>query len=185
MNTTATTLSDLSAHRRAQDAFAAVVARLADDQLPLPTSCTEWTVLDVIRHVIGGNQRVSGSDGPAAEGVADLRAELARSAGSAQSTFEAPDGLTRTFSLPIGDLPGAVFIQLRTTDVLTHAWDLARATGQSTDLDPELSRRMLDFSRATIRADFRGEGRPFGSEQACAEERPAADRLAAFLGRAV
>jgi hypothetical protein len=37
------------------------------------------------------------------------------------------------------ELPGTAFIELRTSDLLAHAWDLASATGRPTDLDPELA----------------------------------------------
>jgi uncharacterized protein (TIGR03086 family) len=88
--------------------------------------------------------------------------------------------------LPIGDVPGTVFIELRTSDLLVHAWDLAVATGQPTDLDPELSQFVLAFSQQMMnRPGLRGDGRPFGAEQRCGDERPAADRVAAFLGRAL
>ncbi len=42
------------------------------------------------------------------------------------------------FKLPLGEVPGQVFIGLRTTDVLTHAWDLA-ACRPIRDLDPRLA----------------------------------------------
>jgi len=104
----------------------------------------------------------------------------------AQETFAEPQALTRTYQLPIGELPGTAFIELRTSDLLTHAWDLAIATGQPTDLDPELAEYVLAFSKQMMsRPGLRGDGRPFGEEQPCDDERPAADRVAAFLGRAL
>jgi hypothetical protein len=66
-----------------------------------------------------------------------------------------------------------------------HAWDLAKATGQSTDLDPELAAFSLDAAMQRMGPGFRGEGRPFGEEQPCPNGRCEADQLAAFLGRAV
>lgn len=47
------------------------------------------------------------------------------------------------FKLPFGEIPGQIFIGMRTSDVLTHAWDLAVATNQPTDLDPELAAEQL------------------------------------------
>ena len=65
-----------------------------------------------------------------------------------------------------------------------HAWDLAVATGQPTDLDPELAEYVLAFSQQMMnRPGLRGEGRPYGEEQYCDDQRPAADRVAACLGR--
>lgn len=89
------------------------------------------------------------------------------------------------FKLPFGDVPGQVFVGMRTSDVLTHAWDLAFATHQSTDLDPELAVEQLAAVRAFVRNEFRGPGRPFGHEQSCSADRAPADQLAAFLGRKV
>jgi uncharacterized protein (TIGR03086 family) len=86
--------------------------------------------------------------------------------------------------LPIGELPGTAFIQLRTSDLLVHAWDLAVATGQPTDLDSELAEYVFAFSEQMMnRPGLRGAGRPFSEERPCGDERPAADRVAAFLGR--
>ncbi|MGH9115811.1 MAG: maleylpyruvate isomerase N-terminal domain-containing protein, partial [Acidimicrobiales bacterium] len=39
-------MPELAAHKRAQDAFAAVIANVRDDQLDAPTPCAEWTVRD-------------------------------------------------------------------------------------------------------------------------------------------
>jgi len=74
---------------------------------------------------------------------------------------------------------------MRTSDVLTHAWDLATATGQSTDLDPELAAEQLAAVRAFVAPEFRGPGKPFGDEQPCSSGHTPADQLAAFLGRKV
>ncbi|MBD9313775.1 TIGR03086 family metal-binding protein, partial [Mycobacterium tuberculosis] len=103
----------------------------------------------------------------------------------AHEIFAAPGGMSATFKLPLGEVPGQVFIGLRTTDVLTHAWDLAAATGQSTDLDPELAVERLAAARALVGPQFRGPGKPFADEKPCPRERPPADQLAAFLGRTV
>jgi len=116
---------------------------------------------------------------------AGLEEAFARSASAAQESFAAPHGLTRTIEMPFGSLPGSVVIGMRTTDVLTHAWDLARATGQPSDLDAELAEEMLAVARERLQPDSRGPGRPFGPEQPCDAQRPSADRLAAFLGRSV
>jgi uncharacterized protein (TIGR03086 family) len=114
----------------------------------------------------------------------DLGAAHRVSAKAAQETFAEPQALTRTYQLPIGEIPGTAFIELRTSDLLTHAWDLAIATGQPTDLDPELAEYILAFSTQMMsRAGLRCDGRPFGAEQPCGDERSVADRVAAFLGR--
>jgi uncharacterized protein (TIGR03086 family) len=178
-------LPDLDAHRRAQEAFAAVLALTGADQLDCTTPCEDWSVRDLVDHVIVGNRRTGGITGGACGTREEMMAAHADSAAAAQTALGAPGAMTRTYRTPFGEVPGTVVIQLRIADTLTHAWDLARATGQSTDLDPELAEQVLAVSRRLARPDVRGPGRPFALEQPCDGSRPAADRLAAFLGRTV
>jgi uncharacterized protein (TIGR03086 family) len=178
----------LVAHQRAQDAFANILANVRPDQLDDPTPCSEWKVRDLIEHVVGGNEHVAQLAGRYEQAPArpDEPTEAHQaSAVAAHEVFAGPDGMTTMFQLPFGQIPGAVFIAMRTSDVLAHAWDLAAATGQATDLDPELATEQLAFTRQFVQAEFRGHGKPFGEEQPCASDRPVADQLAAFLGRKV
>jgi uncharacterized protein (TIGR03086 family) len=179
-------MDQLAAHQRAQDVFASVLANIRSDQLGDPSPCTDWTVKALIDHVIVGNNRVvllaGGDPLPAPD---DLSVAHAQTAAAAQAIFASAEGLTRLYELPIGTLPGSVFISLRTTDALAHAWDLARATGQPTGLDPELAAEMLSMARTLLTPELRGSGKPFRQEQPCPPGRPVADQLAAFLGRAV
>ena len=180
-------MDPLVAHQRAQDVFAGVLAGVGPHQLDDPTPCPEWTVRDLIDHVIGGNEKVAIRAGLRSEPPArpDQAAEAHRAtAAAAQEVFAAPGGMSALFGLPVGQMTGSDFIRIRTTDALVHAWDLAKATHQSTDLDPELSAQMLAASQHLPGA-LRGPGKFFGDPQPCDESRPPADQLAAFLGRSV
>jgi uncharacterized protein (TIGR03086 family) len=89
-------------------------------------------------------------------------------------------------NLPFGSMPGAAFIGLATTDTFTHGWDLAKATGQDTNLSPELASQLLVGARAFIQDSLRSPaGNPFGLEQQPPAGASNADQLAAFLGRTV
>jgi uncharacterized protein (TIGR03086 family) len=181
-------MDPLVAHQRAQDVFSRVLARVKPHQMDAPTPCEQWTVRDVIEHVIGGNERVVIRAGLRREPAArpgDLVQAHRATASAAQAVFAAPAGMKTMFELPIGRVPGSAFIRIRTTDALAHAWDLAKATGQSTDLDPELATQMLAASRQHMTATLRGNGNFFGDPQPCDGGRPPADQLAAFLGRPV
>jgi uncharacterized protein (TIGR03086 family) len=75
---------------------------------------------------------------------------------------------------------------LAMTDTFTHAWDVAKATGQDTDLAPELAAQLLEASKMMIQPAFRSEeGTVFGPEQTAPDGASTADQLAAFLGRKV
>lgn len=177
-------MDQLVAHQRAQDAFAAVLALVQPAQLSRPTPCEDWDVKALIDHVIGGNQWVLDRAGLAPIDLpGDLLGAHAASAAAAQAVFAAPDGMSRMFELPFGTLPGTAFVGLRASDVFTHAWDLAKAIGQPTALDPDLAAEALAAARIRMNPAFRGPGRPFGAERPCPPGASTADELAAFLGR--
>lgn len=53
---------------------------------------------------------------------------------------------------------------MATTDAFADRWDLACATGQSTDLDPELASGPLEGARLFLQPAFRGEdGQNYGA----------------------
>jgi len=61
--------------------------------------------------------------------------------------------------------------------------DLARATGQPTDLDPEIAEQCLAEFRVVRDAGLGGD--MFAPIQQAPDDAAAADRLAAYAGRAV
>lgn len=171
----------------------AVLENVKADQLDDQTPCSEWKVRELLNHIIGGAHwfGLSTEAGTAADlgdrdwTDGDLVATFDEGARRAVAAFDAPGAQEKLVKLPFGEFPGAAFMGLATTDTFTHGWDLARATGQSTDLDPELAQELLDAASATIPDHFRGEGMPFGPKVIPPDGAPAADKLAAFLGRAV
>jgi uncharacterized protein (TIGR03086 family) len=77
-------------------------------------------------------------------------------------------------------LPRAIS-QFYTGDVFMHTWDLARATGQDVDLDPELCAAMLAGMPAMEEA-MRSSGQ-FGPAVPVPDDARAQDRLIGFIGR--
>lgn len=170
-----------------------VLANVTADQLSAPTPCESWDVRALINHIVGVASFFAGTVN---SGVAPTMEEIDYTAGDMVATYDdgiaqavAAFGTTGAFEkmleLPFGTLPGAVFYGIATTDAFTHGWDLARATGQSTDLDPTLAAELLVGARAFIQPAFRGDDgvKPFGAEQPAPPNATTADALAAFLGR--
>lgn len=93
--------------------------------------------------------------------------------------------MDRTMTLPFGKLPGSAFVWIASIDVFSHGWDLAKATGQPTDLAPGLAAQLLDRARAALPDSMRGEeGKAsFGPRVEVSDSAPVADQLAGFLGR--
>lgn len=169
-----------------------VLANVRADQLDDPTPCASWKVRDLVNHIVAGSHwfaaSVEAGQAPAGDppdlASGDFRASYEEGTKKAVAAFAAPGAQEKMVSLPFGTMPGSAFMGLATTDTFTHAWDLAKATGQSTDLDPELAEQLLVGARMFVQDSIRGdEPMPFGREQQPPEGATAADRLAAFLGR--
>jgi uncharacterized protein (TIGR03086 family) len=169
-----------------------VLAEVEPDQLDEPTPCTSWNVRDLVNHIVGGAQWFGAAveegenalpaDRDWTEG--DMLASFDDGARRTIAAFRAPGAQDKIVKVPFGEFPGSVFMGLVTTDTFTHGWDLAKATGQSTDLDPELAAQVLEGARLLVPDGLRGdEPLPFGPVLDAPAGACAADRLAAFMGR--
>jgi len=178
---------------QSQDVARGVLSSVTSDQLDLDTPCREWKVSQLIDHLVGGQHwarsAIEGSESSdTGEGSTkgDFVALFDQAARDNLAAFSAEGALKKTVNPGFGDMPAVALMGLSTTDTFTHAWDLARATGQDTNLVPELATQLLEQSRQSIQPAFRSEeGSIFGPEQPAPEDASPADELAAFLGRVV
>ncbi len=92
-------------------------------------------------------------------------------------------GFDRQVSLGGGESPGAMAFNMTVMESLTHSWDLATATGQPTPWSEEQAADVLARAEQTLPPEVRGDGMPFGDIVEVPDTAPAADRVAAFLGR--
>jgi uncharacterized protein (TIGR03086 family) len=177
--------------------LAELVASVKDEELGQPTPCPAYTVGDLIDHVGGlalaftaaARKDPSGRTEQPPSGQAsrlepgwraripsDLRA-LAR----AWQEAEAWTGLTRIAGMEAS----AEMVGLTAADELVvHGWDVARATGQPYDCEPEL----LAAAQAFLR-QFASPDAPAGPDVAFGPSRPAPagapmlDQVVALAGR--
>jgi len=177
-------MDPLTFHREALDVAQHIVDDIDQSQFDLPTPCDQWNVRQVLEHMIGGNRRIAGDPPVGGEDLIghDLSAAYAAGASAAAGMFEAPGGLDRTFMLSFGEVPGSVAVRARATDQLAHAWDLAKATGMSTDLSPEMYASALELLQQRFAASGRNPA-TYAEEQQPPVGACAADRFAAFAGR--
>ena len=170
-----------------------VLQNVQPEQWSAPSPCEGWTVRDVVNHMVGGakivSTELSGRGGDVNYYVNHLRGadpvEAYRDAAAeAVAVFHDDPGLvSRTIPMPWGPETGATVATMFMGDHFVHAWDIARATGQSTDLDAELAERLMPFARE-YGDRHRGPGM-FDDECVAPADASAADRLAAVLGRRV
>jgi len=174
-----------------------ILANVKPDQLDLATPCKSWQVRDLVNHIVSGSQwfgatvNAGKADMPDADAMpkfadGDFVAEFDKGVAESVAAFGKPGAQEKMVELPFGTMPGGAFMGLAMTDTFTHGWDLAKATGQPTDIDPALAEQLLAGSKMAIQDAFRGdEPAPFGPEQQAPAGASAADKLAAFLGRKV
>lgn len=91
--------------------------------------------------------------------------------------------LERTYESPMGTTTGVERLSIHLYDLLTHGWDLARATDQATEILDDATAHALGFARKQI--DGTGAPGRFGPAQQVAADAPLIDHLAAHLGRCV
>jgi uncharacterized protein (TIGR03086 family) len=176
----------VSLYRAAADRALTVADAVRADQLESPTPCSEWTVQQLIDHLVGGTkyllsaaqQRepptppVHATSEEYRKGVADVLEALAQPAVMEQICIS-PLG----FEWPVAQAVAGTFM-----DVLIHTWDLARATGQEDTLDSAL----VDACTALFLPDMPELGRAAGMVGPAVEVRDGAsaqDRLLAAMGR--
>ncbi|CAI9414026.1 TIGR03086 family metal-binding protein [Nocardioides sp. T2.26MG-1] len=130
-----------------------VVRRLPDDSWDLPTP-SEISVRELVEHVVVGNRftamllaGVSRAEARAGLGGdqlgADPAAAVVESARRQQEGFAA-SAPGQVLDGPKGDITAEAFLRFRLVDLVVHAWDLLRATGQDETLDPQVVDRLLE-----------------------------------------
>jgi len=182
-------------HRRAVAQTGTVVAAVTPDQFALPTPCTEYDVRALLSHIVGGLTRAAlvGEGDPGAlarpamaDGVPDDGWPDAYRATAARATAAWADDtkLDTLVEVPWGKVPGRFALAGYVQEVLTHGWDLARATGQETERDPELATWALVTAKRILPPDIRGDaGVPFGPVVEVSPDAAPYAQLAAWLGR--
>jgi uncharacterized protein (TIGR03086 family) len=177
---------------RAFISTAAILSVVQSDQLDMPTPCASWDVRGLINHFVGSARWATAAilgDEIAPEDIvgSDFSACYDESMHAALVAFGSGGALEKAVLLPFGEVSGAALMGIATGDQFTHGWDLARAIGLHTDLDPELADALLVQAQGMIPEESRGPNgaAPFGPVVTPPAEASPADRLAAFLGRSM
>jgi uncharacterized protein (TIGR03086 family) len=161
------------------------------DQLGNPTPCSDWSVRDLLNHVIGGGHMfASGLRGdalPSGDGPTDLvgddhRAAFRTSIDGFSSALADTNDLDKPVSLPFGTLPTVAALQLAAGDLLVHSWDLAQATGQPFDPPADFVEASYGFFQMAVNDDLRAAGL-FGPPLEVSSDAAPLTKLLAHSGR--
>ncbi|SCL16899.1 TIGR03086 family protein [Micromonospora rhizosphaerae] len=122
----------------------AVVRGISADQLELPTPCPDYSVRDLLNHLY---DVVVNFQALARRREVDWSAKTDHLTEGWRDGFEAETGrLIEAWSDPAAlegvspgmGLPQETVGEMALTDLTVHGWDLARATGQRLDAEPEV-----------------------------------------------
>jgi uncharacterized protein (TIGR03086 family) len=172
-----------------------LITAVPDDLLTAPTPCTESTLGDLIDH-IGGfaiaftnaakkDFGEGGSQGPSANAAnlgADWRTRIPRDLAALAEAWRDPSawtGMTKAGGL---DFPGEVVGVIALDELVVHGWDIARASGQPYECEPELIAAATEFVKPLAEEGFPREGL-FGPQVPVPADAPPLDRLIGLTGR--
>ena len=165
-----------------------VIGGVRPDQMDAATPCSEWDVRALLTHTVGvvtniGNG-VRGGEmiDPNAIALDDnVEAQFRTAAASTLAAWRVT-GLDAEVNIGAGPMPASVAAGINLLDTTAHAWDIARATGQSDELPADLAIAALAAAQLVVDDDTR----KFAGIDAAVAVGPDAtptEALVAFLGR--
>lgn len=179
--------------------FGERVDAIRPDQWDNPTPDTEWTVRDLVSHVLD-EQRwapplLEGHDLETAarivEGAAtthadsdltvDLKAEWQDVAIASEQAFGEPEALERDVALSRGPTPARAYLAELIFDLTVHGWDLGKGIGYEGDLPEDLVSHV--FGMLTQLGDLSEYAGMFAKPVQVSDDAPMIDRLVAATGR--
>ncbi|GLZ28290.1 TIGR03086 family protein [Lentzea sp. NBRC 105346] len=128
-----------------------VLQGVTDDQLDQPTPCAEYTVRDLLNHLLHvvvqfqelAAKRDADFSTTPDRVEEDWRAEFTKQLENLVRAWDAPgaeEGTSGQMSLPARTVG-----QMALLDLTVHAWDIARATGQDFTPDPAAVDELFGF----------------------------------------
>ncbi|MEA2000360.1 MAG: TIGR03086 family metal-binding protein [Actinomycetota bacterium] len=189
-------LEPVAALRRAHHEFSTRLGEVRDDLWVRQSACEDWSVGDLVDHVIGGNvftvavirgagaeEAMASAIKGAESGVDDRVDAYESSAAEMLALFGSPGALGGVYHHVVGDVPGTVVVALRTNDITLHAWDLARSGGFDEQLDPGLVRHVWDKMSPNVDELAAGDRFGSGSRGDLPDDAPLQARLLDITGR--
>ncbi|MDT0300760.1 TIGR03086 family metal-binding protein [Streptomonospora wellingtoniae] len=173
-------------YRELSAEFSRRVEGVPEGRWASPTPCPGWTARDLLRHMIDNHTNMPSYVGVAIElrtSVEDDPVAAWHEARSAlQEVLDDPEQAAKEFDGYFGRISLARTVDdFLGFDLVVHAWDLARATGQDETLPAAEVTRVFEGARR-LGDTLRMEG-VCGPEVSVPESASEQDRMLAYLGR--
>ena len=171
-----------------------IAAIRPERQGELPTPCPQWTVRDLVEHLVGQDLRnfIASTRGETVDWTAPaqpLGGDWAAQARDATASLQAAwDGVDLEAPDPTGGLPTMRDrVDQQITELTVHTWDLTAALGVTDVVSGEtgeaLAEHALAWARTVLLPEYRGPDKAIGDEVPVPADAPAPARLAGFFGR--
>lgn len=161
------------------------IAAVRPDQWDDPTPCTEWNVRQLVSHMVSTTRNVKSileGNGPQNWGDNvlgdDPLAAFDEARTDALAAARAPGAMAHTVTTRQGERPAVDYAIGQLQEMLVHGWDLAKATGQDTAMDPELVE--VAYERVLRNRDRLRSGIAWGESEAAVAD--GADLQTKYLG---
>lgn len=163
---------------RGLDQMEALLRSVRQDDQGRPTPCSDWTVSDLVDHIVQAPQRF-------AQMVRGEQVDWAAPAPHAADPVAAYRENAQALRAALADHPDAQpGADWQCAEIAVHTWDLATALDRSTDaFDAKVAQRGREFMLSSLTDDNRSPA--FGPEKPAPEGTDAYTRIAAFAGRTV
>jgi uncharacterized protein (TIGR03086 family) len=182
----------LDAFDTAREEFDRRVHRVGEAQWDAATPCTEWSVYDLVNHLVAEHLWAPLLlRGAALEEVGDrfdgdvLGSEPVRAweraSAESHAAFHRPGAVDGEVHTSIGLLPATEYAWQMTCDLTVHAWDLARGIKDDDTLDEELVAAIYAYVEPQVDS-WQGAG-VFAPPVPMPEDAPQQDKLVALMGR--
>lgn len=162
-----------------------VLRKLTPEDRDKATPCENFTAHELLEHLAGSLKQIGGALGADVKDDAGAGPE-GRIAGLAQATLEAFSrrGVEGTIDMGFAELPAAVAAGIVNLELLVHAWDFAKATGQDLVVSDAVTDHVEALAVLTISDQVRASG-SFAAARPVEETASSLERLIAFTGRSI
>ena len=179
---------------RAVAEFDRRVQLIRDDQWTNPTPCTEWSVRDLVNHMVTENLWVPGLlDGKTIDELGgpdvfhddnlgtDPKGAWSDASQRAIKAVHRDGAMETTAHLSFGDFPGSFYALQLLGDHVIHAWDLAKGVQDDDTLDQEMVHFV--YNGLLPYADSLSEGGSFAPPLAVPGDADTQTKLLGLVGR--
>jgi uncharacterized protein (TIGR03086 family) len=162
-----------------------VLRKLTPADRDKATPCESFTAHELLEHLAGSLKHIGGALGADLADDTDAAPEV-RIAQLAQPALEAFNrrGIAGTIDMGFAELPATMVAGILNLELLVHAWDFAKATGQEITTSDVVTDYVEGLAQQTISDQVRASG-SFAAVQPVAETAGSLERLIAFTGRRV